>query len=76
MFREDLKKDKNYSIGGQHSYKNIQNLPIKFPNKKEILVLTLLKYMSLSLNWDFVLIPTYLLGQIPVFYSFFLEVVP
>ena len=32
--------------------KNMQNLPIEFPNKKGILVLTptLLKYMSLSLN--------------------------
>ena len=48
MFRED----KNYSIHGQHSYKNIQNLPIKFSNKQGILVLTptLLKYMSLSLK--------------------------
>ena len=51
MFREDL-KNKNYSIGGQHTYKNMQNVPIKFQNKKGILVLTLtlLKYMSLSLN--------------------------
>ena len=52
MFREDLKKIKITQLVDSTLTKNMQNLPIKFPNKKGILVLTptLLKYMSLSLN--------------------------
>ena len=52
MFREDLKKIKITQLVDSTLIKNMQNLPIKFPNKKGILVLipTLLKYMSLSLN--------------------------
>ena len=52
MFREDLKKIKITQLVDSTLTKNMQNLPIKFPKKKGILVLTptLLKYMSLSLN--------------------------
>ena len=52
MYREDLKKIKITQLVDSTLTKNMQNLPIKFPNKKGILVLTptLLKYMSLSLN--------------------------
>jgi len=72
---EDLKNIKITQLVDSIHTKNMQNLPTRFPNKKGILVLTptLLKYMSLSLNWDFVLIPTYLLGQILVFYIVFLR---
>ena len=52
MFREDFKKIKITQLVDSTLTSNMQNLPIKFPNKKGILVLTPthLKYMSLSLN--------------------------
>ena len=52
MFKEDLKKIKITRLVDSTLTKNMQNLSIKFPNKKGILMLTptLLKYMSLSLN--------------------------
>ena len=52
MFREDLKKIKITQLVDSTLTKNMQNLPIKFPNKKGILVSTptLLKYMPLSVN--------------------------
>jgi len=52
MFREDFINIKITQFVDSTLTKNMQNLPIKVPNKKGILVLTptLLKYMSLSLN--------------------------
>ena len=81
MFREDSKKIKITQLVDSTLTKNMQNLPIKFPNKKGIGVLTptLLKYMSLSLN-KFKLgfgSDTYLpFGPKSRFLLFFFDVVP